>query len=141
METLIAPEEIKAQLTAVGSRIQGACGTFLFRRGDAVTGIFLISTGAARLGLDEDPGVFPSRPVGPGSVLGLPATLSNSDYNLSAEVIEDSELIYLSRQQLLDLLRDQPNLCLLVNDILTQELTQTRAALERVRRAGGHRPS
>ena len=134
METLIAPEELKTQLVAVGSRIQATRGTFLFRRGDAVTGIFLILSGAVRLGLDEDPTAFPSRQVRPGSVLGLPATLSNSHYSLSAEVLENSELIYLSRQQLLDLLRDKPNLCLLVIDILTEELTQTRVALERVRK-------
>jgi CRP-like cAMP-binding protein len=137
MGTLLAPDELKAQLIAVGSRTHSTRGTFLFHRGDAVTGIFLIFTGAVRLGLEEEPAAFPSRHAGPGSVLGLPAALSNALYSLSAEVLEDSELVYLPRQRLLDLLRDKPELCMLVIEILTEELTQTRTALERVRRAGG----
>jgi CRP-like cAMP-binding protein len=41
----------------------------------------------------------------------------------------------LSRQSLLDLLRQKPELCFQVMSILTEELTQTRTALERVRMA------
>ncbi|MGC2194095.1 MAG: Crp/Fnr family transcriptional regulator [Terriglobales bacterium] len=137
MGTLVAPNELKVQLIAVGSRIHGTRGTFLFRRADAVTGIFLISNGAVRLGLEEEPPAFPSRHVGPGAVLGLPAALSNSPYSLSAEVLEDSELVYLSRERLIDLLRDKPDLSMLVIEVLTEELTQTRSALERVRKVVG----
>jgi CRP-like cAMP-binding protein len=136
MGTLIAPDELKVQLIAAGSRIQGTRGTFLFRRGDAVTGIFLISSGAVRLGLDEEPAAFPARHIGPGSVMGLPAALSNAPYSLSAEVLEDSELVYLARERLLDLLREQPKLCFQVMNILAEELTHTRSALERIRKGG-----
>ena len=134
MGTLVAPDELKIQLKAVGSPIQRTRGTYLFRRGDAVTGIFLLAQGAVKLGLDGDPASFPSRHVGPGSVVGLPATLSDSTYSLTAEVVEDAELVFLSRERLLDLLREKPHLCFQVMNILTEELTQTRTALERVRR-------
>ena len=134
MGTLVAPDELKIQLKAVGSPMRRDRGTFLFRRADAVTGIFLISKGAVKLGLDGDPTSFPSRHVGPGSVVGLPATLSDSTYSLTAEVVEDAELVFLSRERLLDLLREKPHLCFQVMNILTEELTQTRTALERVRK-------
>lgn len=134
MGTLAAPDELKIQLKAVGSSMRRDRGTFLFRRADAVTGIFLISKGAVKLGLDGDPASFPSRHVGPGSVVGLPATLSDSTYSLTSEVVEDAELVFLSRERLLDLLREKPHLCFQVMNILTEELTQTSAALERVRK-------
>jgi CRP-like cAMP-binding protein len=94
MGTLVAPDELKRHLITVGTPAQRARGTYLFRRGDAVTGIFLISRGTVRLGLDGDPAGFPSRDVGPGSVVGLPASLSDSSYSLTAEVSEDAELVF-----------------------------------------------
>jgi CRP-like cAMP-binding protein len=135
MGTLVAPDELKMHLIAVGSTSQLSRGKFLFRRGDAVSGIFLISGGAVRLGIDGDPASFSPRHVGPGSVVGLPATLSDSPYRLTAEVVEDVNLVFLPRQRLLDLLRDKPHLCFQVMSILTEDLTQTRTALERVRKA------
>ena len=132
MGTLIAPDPLKTRLESVGSRIAKTKGTFLFRRGDAPSGVYLILSGEVRLGLERDPHGFPSRRIGPGSLLGLPSTLSNSPYSLTAEIIEDSEMIFVPSDQLRQLLRDQPDLCFDVMSILTEELNQTRAALERV---------
>lgn len=132
MGTLIAPDPLKAQLESLGSRTEKGKGTFLFRRGDAPSGIYLILNGQIRLGLERDPRGFPSRMIGAGSLLGLPSTLSNSPYSLTAEIMEDSVLIYLPGDELRRLLRDQPQLCFDVMTILTEELNQTRAALEQL---------
>jgi CRP/FNR family transcriptional regulator, polysaccharide utilization system transcription regulator len=134
MGTLIAPDALKTQLEFVGSRIEKQKSTFLFRRNDVASGVYLILTGQARLGLERDPRGFPSRLIGAGSVLGLPSTLSNSPYSLTAEIVEDSLLIYVSGDILRRLLRDQPQLCFDVMTILTEELNRTRAALERLHR-------
>jgi CRP-like cAMP-binding protein len=135
MGTLVAPDDLKAHLITTGTSIERPRGTYLFRRGEPVTGIFLIVEGVVRLGLDGNPASFPWREVGRGSVVGLPATLSDASYSLTAEVLEHCRLIFLPRQSLLDLLRQKPELCFQVMSILTEELTQTRTALERVRRA------
>jgi CRP/FNR family transcriptional regulator, polysaccharide utilization system transcription regulator len=119
-----------------GSPLRQPAGSFLFRRGETGKGIFLVSTGGVRLGLEEEPPVFPSRWVGSGAVLGLPATLSDSPYSLTAQVVEDSTLVHLSREGLLGLLREQHQLCFEVMRILTDELAETRAALERVKKVG-----
>jgi CRP-like cAMP-binding protein len=136
MGTLIAPDSLKVQLESAGSRIQRGKGTVLFRRGDAVSGVYLIVSGQIRLGLDRDPRGFPSRVLGPDSVLGLPATLSDSSFGLTAEIIEDSELVFVPADKLRQLLRDQPQLCFDVMSILAEELNQTRAALERLHKPG-----
>lgn len=136
MVPLQAPEELKLQLMTMGTPLELAAGTFLFRRGEPVKGVFLVHAGVVRLGLEEDLPAFPSRKIGAGAVLGLPATLSDSPYSLSAQVLEDSTFVYLSRECLLGLLRDQHQLCFEVMRILTDELTETRVALERVRKVG-----
>jgi CRP-like cAMP-binding protein len=141
MGTLQAPDELKSQLLAIGTRTHSTHGTFLFHRGRPVTGIFLILSGAVRLGLERDVEAFPARKAGAGAVLGLPAALANAPYSLSAQVVEDAELVYVSREKLLDLLRERNHLSMLVIEILTEELTHTRAALELVRIPAGSRAS
>lgn len=135
MGTLVAPDELKQQLESAGSRIRKAPGSYLFRRGDEVSGVFLISQGTIRLGLERDLPGFPPRSLGPGSVVGLPATLSDMPYSLTAEVLEESHVVYVPRPQLLDLLRDKPELCFHVMAILSEELTQTRSAIEHTRKS------
>lgn len=132
MSTLIAPDALKTQLESVSSKIEKAKGSFLFRRGEGPSGVYLIVSGQIRLGLERDPRAFPSRLIGAGSVLGLPSTLSNSPYSLTAEILEDSILVFVPGDTLRQLLREQPQLCFDVMSILTEELNQTRDALERV---------
>jgi CRP-like cAMP-binding protein len=136
MVLLEAPSELRLRLAAVGTAIRCSAGEFLFRRGDPLKGVFLICSGAVRLGLEHDPVSFPSRVAEPGSVLGLPATLSGSPYSLTAEALEESKLIFVSQESLLGLMRDQHNLCFDVMRILTEELAATRVGLERVRKVG-----
>jgi CRP-like cAMP-binding protein len=136
MVLLQAPGEFKAQLSRLGTLVHRPAESFLFQRGEECKGIFLISEGVVQLGLEEEPPAFPSRRVGPGAVLGLPAALSASAYSLSAKVIEDSTFVHLSREGLLGLLREQHQLCFQVIRILTDELADTRSALERVKKVG-----
>ena len=135
MGTLLAPDGLKEQLEIVGSRMKSARGSFLFRRGDEVSGVFLIAQGVIRLGLERDLPGFPARRLGPGSVVGLPATLSDTSYSLTAEVLEESEVVHVPRPRLLALLREKPELCFHVMAILSEELTQTRSAIEQTRKS------
>lgn len=73
--------------------------------------------------------------AGPGrSRTGLPATFSDSPYGLTAEVVEHAELVFLPRQRLLNLLRDQPHRCFQGMNIVPEGLTPTRTALEGLRK-------
>ena len=134
MTALVASEALQQQLKSIGSRLEKPQGSFLFHRGDQVVGVFLLEKGAIRLGLERDPRGFPSRRLGPGALVGLPATLSNSPYSLTAELLEDCELVFVPALELRALLREDPQLCFDVMNILTEELARTRTALERVRK-------
>ena len=137
MGSLNAPEELRRQLEVVGTTVESERGTFLFRRGDQVSGVFLIAGGTVRLGLEKDARAFPSRCLGPGAVIGLPAALSDSTYSLTAEVVEDARLIFIPRDCLLNLLGETPSLCFHAMNLLSEELVETRQALERVHKRAG----
>ena len=134
MALLLAQPELQQHLIDTGSRQLYHRGHFLFRRGDPVCGVFLILSGEARLGLDKNPANFPSRDFGPSTVLGLPATLSDSPYSLTAEAIEDVEVAFVCRSAMLELLRRHSKLCFEVMNLLSEELAGTRNALTRIRR-------
>jgi CRP/FNR family transcriptional regulator, dissimilatory nitrate respiration regulator len=97
MALLLAQSDLQQQLIEAGSRQRYRRGDFLFRRGNPVRGVFLILSGEVRLGFDKNPANFPSRDFGPGTVLGLPATLSDSPYSLTAEAIAETEVAYIPR--------------------------------------------
>lgn len=78
--------------------------------------------------LDTSEGIFPPRIMGPGEMLGLPATLTGS-YSLSAVVLEDAELGYIPAPRMNELLECSPRLCMLATRVMSQEIARMRAAL------------
>jgi len=107
-----------------------ARGTILFRRGDAVRGLFLIRSGRVSVDLDTGNTAFPPRILGAGAVVGLPATVAGSPYSLTAEVIDDAELAFVPRPAVLSCLQRNPQLCFEVMDLLSGEISGTRTALK-----------
>ena len=127
---LVVSPEMQEQLLRLGTRISKAKGTILFRHADAVRGLFLICSGKVSLSLDGANAAFPRRVLGPGSVVGLPATVAGSPYSLSAQVVEDAELAFVPRAAVVDCLRQNPHLCFEVMHMLSGEISGTRFALK-----------
>jgi len=128
---LVVSPELREQLLRLATCTSKPKGTVLFRHGDAVRGLFLIRSGKVSLALDGANAAFPSRILGAGSVVGLPATVAGSPYSLTAQVIEDAELAFVSRDAVVDCLRQNPDLCFEVMDMLSGEISGTRSALKR----------
>jgi CRP-like cAMP-binding protein len=127
---LVPSPELKAGLEQRATIVFKPKGTILFRRGDDVSGAYLIRSGRVNLALDYDSPAYPPRILGPGAILGLPATVSGNPYSLTAKVIEDSELAFVSRSAVLECLQDNPLLCFQVMDILSGEITDIRSAFK-----------
>ena len=125
--------ELRQQLEERASVISRPKGAILFRRGDPVSGLFLIRRGQVQLGLGCDSRVFPARILGPGSFVGLPATMSGSPYSLTAEVTEDSELSFVTGSEVIELLSSNPQRGFEVMAILSDEISEIRSAV------GGYR--
>jgi CRP-like cAMP-binding protein len=114
-------------------------GTVLFRRGDPCSGLFLILSGRVRLILEPSIAVFPDRVLGPGSLLGLPSVMAGAPYSLTAEVVEDAELAHVTQQVLTGCLRESPELCFEVMEMLSHEISDTRTAIKSLGNSGSAR--
>ncbi|MGA7686857.1 MAG: cyclic nucleotide-binding domain-containing protein [Terriglobales bacterium] len=115
------------------SVLSEAKGTVLFRRGDEVRGLFLIRSGRVSVALDTGSMEYPPRILGPGAVVGLPATVAGSAYKLTAEVVDSAELAFVPRTEMLSCLRGSVDFCFEVMDLLSGEISGTQAALKQAR--------
>jgi CRP-like cAMP-binding protein len=83
--------------------------------------------------VEYEAGTQPTQCYGPGALVGLPATLTRSDYGMTATVVEAGKFGYLSATALESLIRDNPVLteallALLVEKVL--EVDQLKRALQ-----------
>jgi CRP-like cAMP-binding protein len=131
IKTLIPSPELQAELEGLATVVFKSKNTILFRRGDEVSGVFLIRRGKISLGLDCETPLYPSRVLGPGALTGLPATVSGQPYSLTAKVVEDSELAFVPRDAVLSCLRNNLVLCFQVMDMLSGEICDIRSAYKR----------
>ncbi len=120
-----ASEALCEALESAGKVESCEKGSVLFRQGDIAKGVYVVKGGKVRLSLIEK-GAVSDRIAAPGSVLGLPATMTGNSYSLTALVLEASQLVFVSRDEVLNLLRAQPALCFEVVEILAHEVGHMR---------------
>src|SRR5215471_19027311 len=124
MDSLKDFEEIKS----VGTYPRN---TILFAEGKPVRGIYLLCDGRAKLSICLELGKrLTLRVAGPGEVLGLGAVLSNTPYEVTAELLDASQIVFVRRKELMKFLREHPEVCMQVVRMLSQDL---HGAYERVR--------
>jgi CRP/FNR family transcriptional regulator, cyclic AMP receptor protein len=123
-ESLKAFDEIKS--VALHRR-----NTVLFAEGRPVHGIYILCDGRARLSICSDTGRrLTLRVAGPGEALGLGAALSNTPYEITAELLDNSQVVFVRRKELMKFLREHREVCLQIVHVLSQDL---HGAYERVR--------
>ncbi len=106
-------------------------GALLFAEGRPVRGIFILCDGRAKLSICAENGKrLTLRIASPGEVLGLGATLSNTPYEVSAELLDNARVVFVRRKELLKFLREHPAVSMQVVRLLSQDL---HGAYERVR--------
>jgi len=127
VEALKAFDEIKSLATYPRN-------TVLFAEGRPVRGIYLLCDGRAKLSICSDSGKrLTLRVAGPGEVLGLGAALSNTPYEVTAELLDSSQIVFIRRKELMKFIRENPDVCMQVVRMLSQDL---HGAYERVRNIG-----
>ena len=134
------PESLKAfdEIKLLASYPRGAQ---LFSEGRPVRGIFILCDGRAKLSICAENGKrLTLRIAAAGEVLGLGATVSNTPYEVTAELLDNSRVVFVRRKELVKFLRENPAVCLQVVRMLSQDL---HGAYERVRSIAlvrAHRP-
>jgi CRP-like cAMP-binding protein len=124
---LSAPPDLKNSLETLGQTAQVSAGTVIFKTGDENLGVFLIRKGKVCLRVEELPHldrVFPA-----GSLLGLPATFTRSQYSLTAIAVTKSEVLLVPPDKFLRLMQEKPVLCQQATDMLSREVSFIQTAV------------
>jgi CRP/FNR family transcriptional regulator len=112
-------------------------GTVLFAEGRPSRGIHILCEGRAKLSICSESGRrLLLRVAGPGEVLGLGATLNGTAYEVTAELLDAAQIVFVKRKELLKFLRENPATCMEVVRCLSDDL---HGAYERVRSIGLNR--
>ncbi len=109
-------------------------GDMLFSEGRLPRGAFILCNGRAKLSVCSENGKrLMLRVAGPGEVLGLSASISGKPYEVTAEMLDSSQVAYIRRRALLHFLRGHSEACLQVVHLLSQDV---HTAYERLRSIG-----
>jgi CRP-like cAMP-binding protein len=117
-----APQELRDALQPYGSALNHPAHKVLFERGQKAYGLFLLKTGAARLSV---PGALDRR-VGPGALLGVPGTLSKGIYSLRAELLEESQVLFVPAERVTALMKEHPEIGFELVKLLSREIQALR---------------
>ena len=97
-------------------------GATLFVEGQSPRGVFILCSGRVKLSTSSADGrTLILRIADQGEVLGLPATVTEKSYELTAEVIEPAQANFIPRQEFLNFLREHGEVALRV----AQQLGET----------------
>jgi CRP-like cAMP-binding protein len=130
LATKLSPE-LYQELKASSRILKSKKGAVLFQAGSPGHGAFLVRAGQIKLTLDGSPCVFPARLLGPGSLIGLPATVSGEPYSLTATVVKDAELDFITRDKMLGILRGNTTVALEILKVLSEEISHMRRMAKR----------
>src|SRR5271165_5925914 len=120
-------EKLKSSLEAVGSNEHYPAAHVLFREDGNSVGVYLVRKGKVRMSVRKLPSL--DRDFAAGSLLGLPATFTGHPYSLTAVTLTESDVVYVPRDEFLEVMREHPDLCREATDILGREVTFIQAAL------------
>ncbi|HKU20905.1 MAG TPA: cyclic nucleotide-binding domain-containing protein [Terriglobales bacterium] len=109
-------------------------GTTLFSEGRPARGVFMLCDGRAKLTVCSGNGRrLTLRIAGPGEMLGLSAAVSGTPYEVTAEMLDNSQVAFVRRKDMLHFLKVHRDACLQVVHLLSQDL---HTAYDRVRAIG-----
>ncbi len=127
-------DEMARALTPAGEIRRLKCGERLFSFGDAADGVYLIMKGTARATLPgEAGGELVGHTAGAGSVVGLPSALCATHYQFNVEALEAVEAVFLPTNRVNEILRQQPELCMQVMNMMCDELNGLKQTRDHMR--------
>ncbi len=98
-------------------------GGILIQQGSAATGVYLVKSGEVRVLLPTGPDQRQLLEVaGPGTMLGLSENMTGENYRVTAEAGEATTVVFVPREELLNLLRERSDFCMQVVRLLSEDL-------------------
>lgn len=117
----LAPEVLDA-LEELACTRRERRNAILFRGGEPARGVYVVRRGSVKLSFNDRV----HRRVRAGSIVGLPAVFSGQPYGLTATAVEDCELAFITREQVLEFVRLKPTLALPLLETLAAEVEAVR---------------
>jgi len=110
-----------------GAAKKEQANTILFKRGDNASGVFVVLSGTVELSLGNDQSRRQvNRTMGPGTILGLPAAVSEEPYSMTATTLTSCDLIFVPREVIIRVLSSDPQLAMPLLQTLAHEVHQLR---------------
>ena len=135
------PAEALQAFDAIKSTTVVPRGATLFAEGKQPRGIYVLCEGRAKLSVCADSRKrLMLRVAGPGEVLGLSACMSGKPNEVTAEMVDTSQVAFVRRKDLLHFLRDHRVACLQVVHLLSQDLHQAYDHVRSIGLARARRP-
>lgn len=116
------PEPSVKALSAITSSAAYPKGATLFVEGQPARGVFILCSGRVKLSTSSADGkTLILRIAEPGEVLGLPATVTGSNYELTSDILEPAQANFIGRTEFLNFLKENGEAALRV----AQQLGET----------------
>lgn len=116
------PEPSVRALAAITASAAYPKGATLFVEGQPARGVFILCSGRVKLSTSSADGkTLILRISEPGEVLGLPATVTGTSYELTADIIEPAQANFIARNDFLNFLKENGEAALRV----AQQLGET----------------
>lgn len=126
----VADHELIRALRERATPVECSQDRVLFLQGDSPLGLYILVGGEVTLTLDTDDGNHVvSLPAIPGSLLGLPALVSNHGYSLSAFAKGGAEISFVPREDFSKLMLSEPLLAMMILRVLAAEVRTARMAI------------
>ncbi len=118
-------DEISLIISKIKVDYQYKTGDAVFRVGDAPLGLFSVRTGIVKLEtLNEDGNAHTVRLVGTGGLLGYHTFFNGEAYKKSAIAMENTEVCFLPRKEVIEMFNCHPELSLKMINQLTGDVEQ-----------------
>jgi CRP/FNR family transcriptional regulator, cyclic AMP receptor protein len=122
--------ELAAEVLRRSSPFAFPIDRVLFREGEAPNGIFLVRNGSVTLTLLSGGQVVMCARAEAGSLIGLPSTVSEKPYSMTAKATHGAEIRRLSPEGFRELMKTHPGLSIEVIRILAGEVRAVRQTLK-----------
>jgi CRP/FNR family transcriptional regulator, cyclic AMP receptor protein len=114
------PQEALTGLDAISSTATYPKGAILFVEGQEPRGVFILCTGRVKLyGASANGKSIIFRIADAGEIIGLPSTLSDKPYEVTAEALEPTQANFIRRDAFLGFLRQHGDAALKVAEMLS----------------------
>jgi len=113
--------EALSELQRVRHTLHYSAGSVVFSEGEPPRGVYLLCKGKVKLSIGGSDGKTLILHIAePGELLGLSSTVSRRAYQSTAEAREDCQMVYISQEDLVRLMRQYNDICLRVAEHLSQ---------------------